>query len=349
MLSEVTTLASAELVAGLHQLAARRLLHSTGDQDVQLRHPLLAEAIRRRLVRPESVDEHRRLAGALAGAADPEASEVAEHWQRAGESAEEIIWRIRAAHAAGRRFAAAQEGEQWLRALELWPEHGDEAGDEAGVPPVTRVGVYLAAMDALKAAMQFDRAADVCDEATRRLTDVDASDRAALLVRAADYRGSRETAEVGLELIEQALEIYSNLAPSAGYVRALHRQFKLLHQLGRYDDAYEVVKIAVEAAEDVGDPRLRRLILPLLAWHEAEAGDLARGLRTIEDADTLVAAGSDPQGDMWIGVLRTDILLRSGGSAEDVRPRAAQHSRSRWTRGSTTGRPCCCDPTSPKH
>ena len=52
LLSDVTTLASAELAAGLHQLADRRLLHPSGDQDVQLRHPLLAEAIRRRLVAP---------------------------------------------------------------------------------------------------------------------------------------------------------------------------------------------------------------------------------------------------------------------------------------------------------
>ena len=102
VISEVTTLASAELAAGLHQLADRRLLHPTGDQDVQLRHPLLAEAIRRRLVRPESVAEHRRLAAALAGTTDPEPSEVAEHWQRAEDPVEEIVWRIRAARAAGR-------------------------------------------------------------------------------------------------------------------------------------------------------------------------------------------------------------------------------------------------------
>ena len=57
---------------------------------------------------------------------------------------------------------------------------------------MTRAGAYLAAMDALKAGLQFDRAADVSDEATRRLTNVDAADRAALLVRAADFRGHSE-------------------------------------------------------------------------------------------------------------------------------------------------------------
>ena len=121
---------------------------------------------------------------------------------------------------------------------------------------MTRVGVYLAAMDALKAAMQFDRAADVCDEATRRLTGMSTrgiGPHSWYEQPTTEEVGGNQP-EVGLELIEQALEIYSrSVAPSAGYVQALHRQFNLLlDQLGRYDDAYEVVKTAVEAAEDVG-------------------------------------------------------------------------------------------------
>jgi tetratricopeptide (TPR) repeat protein len=312
LLSEVTTLPSADLAAGLHQLADRRLLHPTGDTDVQLRHPLLAEAIRRRLVRPESIDEHRRLAAALAGTADPSPSEVAQHWQRAGDPGEEITWRIRAARAAGRRFAAAQEGEQWLRVLDLWPEGSVE------VSRVTLAGAYLAAMEALNAGVQFDRAADLCDEATRRLTNVDAVDRAALLARAANYRGLRESASVGLELLDQAFEIYSTLAPNTGYVQALEGQVMLLDQLGRFDDAYRVARAAVEAATRVGVPQLHRRNLAILAWHEAEAGHLTRALRTAEEAQALAAPGSDPLGDMRIGVIRTDILLRSGGSAEDV-------------------------------
>ena len=314
LLSEVTTLAMAGLTAGLHQLSDRRLLHPSGDHDVELRHPLLAEAIRRRLVGPESADEHRRIAAALAGSIDPAPAEVAEHWQRAEDPQAEIVWRIRAARAAGQRFASAQEGEQWLRVLELWPEGSDGVGS----PSVTLPGAYLAAMDALKAAMQFDRAAAVSDEATRRLTDVDAADRAALLVRAGDFRGQTETAAVGLQLLGQALEIYSTLPPSVGYVQALDRKLNLLQQVGRYDAAHQVARSAVEAAELLGVPLLHRRALASLAWHEAEAGDVVRGLQTAVEAYALVAPGSDPRGDMWIGVVRTDILLRSGADAEAV-------------------------------
>ena len=314
LLREVTMLASAELAAGLHQLADRRLLHSTGDQEVQLRHPLLAEAIRRRLVFPESADEHRRIAIALSASADPAPSEVAEHWQRAGDHREELGWRIRAARAAGRRFAWAQEGEQFLRVIELWPD----GTDEAGALPVTLVEVYLAAMDALKSTMQFDRAAALSDEATHRLTGVDAQDRAALLTRAADYRGGRETANVGLELLEQALEIYSTLPSSEGYVKALNRKMHLLERLGHYDEARHAAKAAVTAAEPLGVAHLLRLMLTQLAWHEAEAGDIRQGLHTADEANALMPPGADPLGDMWIGVVRTDILLWSGGTAEEV-------------------------------
>ena len=59
---------------------------------------------------------------------------------------------------------------------------------------------------------------------------------------------------------------------------------------------------------------------------------MARGLHTADEAYALMAPGSDPQGDIWIGVIRTDILLRSGGSAEDVeaagRPGLAVAARS---------------------
>ena len=59
-------------------------------------------------------------------------------------------------------------------------------------------------------------------------------------------------------------------------------------------------------------------MLAMLAWHEAEAGDVARGLRTAATAQALVPPGSDPRGDIRISVFHTDLLLRSGGSAEEV-------------------------------
>ena len=314
VLEEVTSLPPTVLAAGLHHLADRRLLRSHTSRVVELRHPLLAEAIRRRLVGPEEVDTHRRIAVALAEVADCEPAEVAVHWRQSDDPGQEIVWRIRAARTAARRFAAVQESEQWLRALELWPDGSELAGD----PPVTRARANVAAMDALKAAMQFDRAADLSAEVTDRLTDVQAVDRAALLVRAADFRGFRESAEVGLGLVEQALELYATLQPSEEHVRALDEHHNQLMLLNRCDEAHEVARAAVRAAEAIGIPHQHRQMLSILAWHEADAGDLAQGLRTAARAQALLPPGADPRGDIRISAFHTDLLLRAGGGADEV-------------------------------
>ena len=314
VLEEVTSLPPAALAAGLHRLADRRLLRSHTSRVVELRHPLLAEAMRRRLVGPEAVDTHRRIAVALSEEADSEPAEVALHWRHADDPGQEIGWRIRAARTAARRFAAVQESEQWLRVLELWPHGSDVAGD----PPVTRARAYIAAMDALKAAMQFDRAADLSAEVTDRLTDVQAEDRAALLVRAADFRGFRESAEVGLGLVEQALEVYATLQPSEEHVRALDEHHNQLMLLNRCEEAHGVALAAVRAAEAIGNPHLHRQMLSMLAWHEADAGHLAQGLQTAATAQALLPPGADPRGDIRISAFHTDLLLRAGGGADEV-------------------------------
>ncbi len=143
VLVRASGLEPAELAAGLHELLDRRLLRSGHDRSVELRHPLLAEAIRRRLLAGELADEHRRLAEALAQGPDPSPAEVAEHWQRAGDADEELTWRVAAAQAAPGRFAIGQAADEWRRALALWPD-GLEA---AGTPPMRKQDVYIAAMD----------------------------------------------------------------------------------------------------------------------------------------------------------------------------------------------------------
>ena len=133
------------LTAGLRALNDRHLTR-TGQHDVRLRHPLLAEAVRQRLVPGEASDEHRRLALTLAKGRDPSAAEVAEHWRRAGGPAQEVTWRILAARDAGSRFASALEAEQWRRALALWPADVDVVG----TPGLRKLDAYVAALDALQ-------------------------------------------------------------------------------------------------------------------------------------------------------------------------------------------------------
>ena len=75
----------------LRELGEQRLLAATtSPHDVQLRHPLLAEAIRRRLVAGEASAEHRRLATVLAASAIPPPAEIAAHWRAAGDAIENL-------------------------------------------------------------------------------------------------------------------------------------------------------------------------------------------------------------------------------------------------------------------
>jgi tetratricopeptide (TPR) repeat protein len=156
------------------------------------------------------------------------------------------------------------------------------------------------------------------DEVMTRLTDVNTADRAALLAQAAEFRGARYSPAAGLELLEEAIALYSTLPPTAGYVQALRRQPNLLRALGRLDDAYRAARAAAEAAQRLGLPQWHRRMLAQLAWYEARAGDVDRGLRTLDAAYALVPPASDPVGDIWIAISHTDILLRSGGSADEV-------------------------------
>ena len=163
-LRQVTGLSDDALSARLHELDDRRLLAVTEGHDVRVRHPLLAEAIRLRLMPGEATDQHRRLARALADSPSPSAAEVAEHWRRAGAPGEELEWRIRAARSAEERFALAQAADQWRRVLALWPARAETAG----APAISRNAAYLAAMDCL---MYIDVAAawEIAEEAMTRL------------------------------------------------------------------------------------------------------------------------------------------------------------------------------------
>ena len=174
----------------LRDLDRHRLLAASAlGQDVQLRHPLLAEAVRRRLVAGEASDVHRRLAAVLATSRDPSAAEIANHWAGAEDPEQELVWRIRAARAAADRFAAAQEADEWLRVLELWPD-----GADSGPEGVLKIEVYLACMDALNMSVRRERANELLDEAMVMLDSLPPSFVAGLHRRASHYRAPSGTA-----------------------------------------------------------------------------------------------------------------------------------------------------------
>jgi tetratricopeptide (TPR) repeat protein len=313
LLTDITGLDSAQLAVGLHELENRHLLRPSTGHLVELGHPLQAEAVRRRLVTPESVAEHRRIAEALEQSADPSAAEVAEHWQRAEDRSEEIAWRIRAARSAAERFALVQAGAQWRRVLGLWPD-GD---DTAGSPPVRIGEAHLAAIDAL-VSVDVAAAWEVAVEGMRSVTDVTGADVADLYGRAADIQGWMGEAEDGLALVDRALDLHQPTAPSVGYVRALHQREMLLDALGRYAEAQVASSRALAACSDVDAPQLLRRILIERAYCDTGVGDLSGGLASLDAAARVELTTPDPMGEIHLAVARTHILMMAGQVGEDV-------------------------------
>jgi hypothetical protein len=188
-LHEVTGLASEALAEGLRHLAGRRLLAGS-DRDVRLRHPLLAEAVRRTMVLAESVETHRTIASAMAGWAEAPAAEVAAHWESADEPDREVEFRVLAARQARARFAWAQEGEQWRRVIELW-------GDDITTPGhgVSLAEAYCSAAEAYDYAGRYGDAMPLIEEAAVRLRDCRGLDRARLLASLGAKRGYADPAK----------------------------------------------------------------------------------------------------------------------------------------------------------
>ena len=307
LLGDVTGLTSAALASALHDLDARHLLRTGRSDRIGLRHALLAEAAARRLTAHETADEHRRLASSLAATPDPVAAEVAEHWQRAGDTEQELVWRIRAAQQAASRFAFVQAAAQWRRALDLWPDDGDVAGS----PEVRRVDAYLAALDALWLA---DAAAGrtVAEEALRALDDHTGRDAADTYRHAA---GFMEETDEALRLAERAVAIYEQLPPCPGYVKALATQADVLDGAGREREAKTLAARATEVSAGLGDPVLHRTRLAVQATLEPRP-DVA--LAQIQAAAGIELPESDLFNDVYVATIHTHLLLTTNAAPEEV-------------------------------
>ncbi|HEX5918077.1 MAG TPA: ATP-binding protein [Nocardioides sp.] len=312
-LAAVCGLAEEDLTSVLRELRARRLLRTGTSEHAELEHPLLAEAVRRRLVAGEGLPVHRALADALSALPDPEAAEVAEHWRRAGEPAEELGWRVSAARRAAARFDRRQEAEHWLRVIEIWPATGSHPDT-----PVTRAEAYVAAMDALRGSFRFNEAAALSEAADECLAEADEGDRADLLFRRSIYRGDPEGFESGLALLDEALAIHDRLPVREGKVRALDRKQLLLFAMGRSAESRAVADDEVSAARELGNPVLLRDALMRVAWHTGIAGDVERGMALLTSAAADAGARDDPLGDVRLGVYATDMLLTTGAPPDAV-------------------------------
>ncbi|KRE95372.1 hypothetical protein ASG76_06870 [Nocardioides sp. Soil774] len=313
----VTGLESAEVTRGLRALAERRLLLDPAATEVQLGHPLLAEAIRRTVVASEAVELHRGLAEVLGSGSSPSAAEVATHWQAAGDRVAELDWRVRAARAAEQRFALANAAQQWLRVLELWPTGAAAAGS----PPISRWTACLGAMDALSYSGDISRSVELVEEALSWAAALSPQEAGEVHAWAGGYRTYFRNPGAGLPLLDRAIELFAPLPPSKGKLYALTSRAGELAELGRFEERSATLAAALEVSRALDDPVKHRE-----ACLEAAIDDYCRGDRAaldrVADLAALVLPTPDPLGDIRAAQAHADLLRLEGAGRERVQAAA---------------------------
>ncbi len=315
-LGEASGLALDRVVTVLHQLSDQWLLAPPdGTPTVSLRHPLIAEAIRRRLAPGEAGTLHRRVAEVLATGPDAEPGEIARHWHAAGDRQHEVVWRRAAAERAAARFATREALDHWSRVLELWPAIDTDALGISFAQALCR------AIDAANSEGDFVTEQRLV--AVAETVEGTTIERVALLTRAGDthYMGGHE--ERGLALLDRALALHSALPPSPELVDCLSTHILFLNLQGRYEESNAAISRALEALEAVGDDRGRSQILSWACGRAVSKGDLELAHAYSREALAVSAASGDPFAQLVAAVTTTDMMLQLGAPAAEIDAMAA--------------------------
>jgi len=296
----------------LRELSTRRLLRRDSEGRCQLRHALLAEAVGAELLPGERAALHRRIADLIASWKDPKLSaEVAVHYAAAGRPAEELRWRVVAAKHADAVFASSEASRHWQRVLEL-------TADIPTTQPVEGMSLaqlYSAAEDAFTSSGREEEAHALCEQALARLTDADLTDRADVLRRAGEMRGI-DTAQHGLDLLHQALELYEQLPPSAGHAKTLRDIATILHNDGRQAAAASTIDEGAVVAERAGLRAARLELLAMKSWYEMASGDGSAAVEQIQSLTEELDDSDEPGLHAWLAMCHTNTLDCLGRFAE---------------------------------
>jgi DNA-binding CsgD family transcriptional regulator/tetratricopeptide (TPR) repeat protein len=253
LLTRVAGLDEAGLESALRAIVAAQLVVVDPDGEYEFRHALVREAVHDDLLPGEHARLHARYAEAVE--ADPQLvamgrapAEVAHHWYAAHDYPRALVAAKRAADAAGRRYAYAEQARLLERVLELWEQVPEAAQllDARHLDLLEETGpVQIDAGDHMRA-LKLTKAA---------LGDLDADAEplraARLLVRRGKLLYTAGASDGGAE----AREAYRLLrsAPQSPHRVLLMADVAYALSGIDNDEAGRVAEEAMAAADDVGD------------------------------------------------------------------------------------------------
>ena len=289
LLAAVSGLAEAELLAGLRRAVEERILVPDGD-GYAFRHPLTRDAVLDGLLPVERTRLHRAVAEALEadpGLIPPDryATELAFHWQEAGEAAKALPALLRAAEEAGRLAAHAERAQLLARALRLWPKvpHDQRpAGHDL-------VELFESAITAAGWAGDHARAIDLIDDALEVVDPARDPERVAILLAHRSMALHNLGRGGVLAAVEESLAVLPS-EPTVGRARVLDLLAAVLMVGGRCAPAAQLAEEATTIAAGLGENELQLNAQATLGGALAEAGAFQDALAVLGAAGELAAA-----------------------------------------------------------
>ncbi|HEX2357602.1 MAG TPA: AAA family ATPase [Micromonosporaceae bacterium] len=317
LLAEVAGVPDAELEAALREAVVAQLVVADPDGEYEFRHALVREAVHDDLLPGEQVRLHARYAAAiesdptLAGAGRAPAA-IAHHWYAAHDHPKAMTAAVRAAEAAGQRYAYAEKRRLLERVLELW-EQVPDAADATGL---SHLDVLESTLSAALGAGDHDRAMKLARAALAEVDSGAEPQRAAkLLVRRGKLLRTFGKSDGADELLE-AYRIVSGLTEPGTRGELLADIAGPLAAV----DRIEGVRIAAEAAaaaEESGDAMLlayaRLMVGTCGKWTRREGG-----LAELREAAQVAAAAGDLHLLTRALVNMSDLLFALGRYAESA-------------------------------
>jgi ATP/maltotriose-dependent transcriptional regulator MalT len=295
VLQDASGLEPRALRDALRDAIAHHVLVTQPCGHLAFRHALLREVVHEDLLPGERSSLHRRLATVLEAraAAEPcvsleHATEIAHHFDAAGDQPAALRTAVRAAQTAERAHAEREAAALYERALELW-ERVAEPAALAGCDHVT-----LLARAAHAHELEHHRCIVLLKRALHELDHDAEPGRAALMLgRLGKARWSQGKGEIALQAWDAALALLPAEPPSAERAHLLAAKAAGLMLWGRHADARAMAQEALAVADAVGARSVRIHALNTMGICLRGGEDTARGRALLREALALAREDGD--------------------------------------------------------